>query len=94
MRTWLICGVAAMAFGLWSTGCDQADWCYRYCEDLSDCLDDLYEGDWGYTGYDDRDDYFDECWAIYDDPLPGSAYRTQQKLCKAADESIDYGGGC
>ncbi len=71
--------VASMALGgliLVGTGCDE---CVDYCTTVADCYDEHMDGDWEDYGFEDYEDFLDDCDDIYSGPG-----RIQQAACRAA----------
>ena len=72
-------------------GADCANPCETYCDMQADCLDDLYDGDWTYSGYEDMDAFYDDCLGFYDLGSGPGMDRTEQNACKVAMRIFDEG---
>jgi hypothetical protein len=70
-------------------GADCASPCETYCEMQADCMEDLFDGDWTYSGYIDGDEYYEQCLDWYDIGGGVGIDRTENNACKIALRIFD-----
>lgn len=87
----ILCALIVTGALVVMSGSDCSSPCEVYCQQQADCLDELYVGDWEYTGYLDPDDFYENCLEFYDIGGGPGIDRTENNACKIAMRLFDDG---